>query len=70
MPTAKYGNRNVPKMYGQINTLRALIRSEGSPAIQEAWDEIEPHIDFIYVHVQKESENEILHVFLPAPSES
>lgn len=47
-PPTKYGNRNVAKMYAQINTLRAAIRLEGSPAIQAAWDAIEPHVDFVY----------------------
>ncbi len=44
----KYGRRNVPKMYAQINTLRAAIQAEGTPAIQEAWDKVEEHIDFAY----------------------
>ena len=46
--TAKYGNRNVPKMIGQIDTLRHAIRQEGTPAIQDAWDKVEEHIDFAY----------------------
>ena len=44
----KYGKRNVPKMINQINELRFLIRQEGTPAIQEAWDKVEEHIDFAY----------------------
>ena len=46
--TAKYGNRNVSKMIGQIDTLRHSIRQEGTPAIQDAWDKVEEHIDFAY----------------------
>jgi hypothetical protein len=43
-----YGKRNVAKMYAQINELRRLIRAEGSPAIQSAWDAVEEHIDYVY----------------------
>ena len=48
MPSGKYGQRNVVKMFNQINALRKAIRSEGTPAIQEAWDKVEEHIDFVY----------------------
>lgn len=44
----KYGNRKITKMYQQWNDLRGLIRQEGSPAIQEAWDKVEEHIDFVF----------------------
>jgi len=54
--TERYGNRKVVKMFNQINALRKAIRSEGTPAIQEAWDKIEEHIDFVYSQ-QKESDN-------------
>lgn len=46
--TERYGNRRVVKMFNQINALRKLIRSEGTPSIQEAWDKVEEHIDFAY----------------------
>jgi hypothetical protein len=46
--TDKYGQRNVIKMFNQVNALRKAIRTEGTPAIQEAWDKVEEHIDFIY----------------------
>jgi len=35
-------------MYNDINRLRAAIRREGTPAIQEAWDAVEEHVDFLY----------------------
>lgn len=35
----------IVKMYNRINRLRKLIRSEGTPAIQEVWDEVEQFID-------------------------
>lgn len=44
----RYGNRKVIKMYAQINELRRAIRAEGTPAIQDAWDKVEEHIDFAY----------------------
>lgn len=46
--TAKYGKRNVAKMIRQINALRLAIRSEGTEAIQSAWDDVEEHIDYAY----------------------
>jgi len=46
--TKRYGNRTIIKMFNQINALRKAIRSEGTPAIQEAWDKVEEHIDFAY----------------------
>lgn len=44
----RYGRRKVTKMYAEINRLRAAIRAEGTPAIQDAWDAVEEHIDFVY----------------------
>lgn len=34
----------VVRIYNYIQRLRAAIRREGSPAIQEAWDKLEPHV--------------------------
>lgn len=47
-PQSKYGNRNVPKMIAQVEALRRAIRAEGTPAIQDAWDKVEEHIDYAY----------------------
>lgn len=44
----RYGRRNVPKMIAQIEALRRAIRAEGTPAIQDAWDKVEEHIDYAY----------------------
>lgn len=44
----RYGQRNIVKMWNQWNTLRRLIRAEGSPAIQEAWDQVESWVDFVF----------------------
>ena len=48
MSGQKYGRRNVAKMIRQIDTLRQAIRAEGTPAIQDAWDAVEEHIDYAY----------------------
>ena len=53
--TTRYGNRTIIRMFNQINALRKAIRKEGTPAIQEAWDKVEEHIDFIYI--QSEAKN-------------
>ena len=44
----RWGQRSVPKMIAQIDALRRAIRAEGTPAIQDAWDKVEEHIDFAY----------------------
>lgn len=31
-------------IYNKINRLRRAIQEEGSPKVQAAWDEIEPHV--------------------------
>lgn len=43
-----YGKRSVAKMYEEIKELRAAIRAEGTPRIQDAWDKVEEHIDYAY----------------------
>lgn len=43
-----YGKRNITKMYKQYNEFRAIVRSEGTPAIQEAFDKIEEWIDYSF----------------------
>lgn len=48
MTTATYGQRKVAKMIREMEVLRQAIRSEGTPAIQEAWDKVEEHIDYAY----------------------
>jgi hypothetical protein len=53
--TDRYGNRRVVKMFNQINALRKLIRSEGTPSIQEAWDKVEEHIDFAYANQREDN---------------
>ena len=48
MTDAKYGRRNVPKMIREWDALRAAIRAEGTPLIQDALDQVEEHIDYAY----------------------
>lgn len=45
---ARYGNRSIVKMYNDVQRLKKLIRQEGTPAIQDALDRVEPHFDYIY----------------------
>ena len=54
----KYGNRNIIKMFNQINHLRKSIRSEGTPAIQAAWDKVEEHIDFAYAKQREDNDRD------------
>lgn len=44
----RFGNRRVDRMYADINKLRQAIRSEGTDAIQSAWDRVEECIDYAY----------------------
>lgn len=64
MNNEKYGNRNVAKMYKQINELRALILSEGTDSIQEAWSKVEEHIDYAYAKQRKEDAPDLLHAMM------
>ena len=52
-PTSCYGNLEVPKMYAEVQTLREAIRAEGTPEIQDAWDQVEQHIDFAYQKIHR-----------------
>lgn len=44
----RFGNRRVDRMHADINKLRQAIRSEGTDAIQSAWDRVEECIDYAY----------------------
>ena len=44
----RYGNVRVSKIIRAFNNLRAAIRSEGTPAIQKAWDRVEPWLTFAF----------------------
>jgi hypothetical protein len=43
-------------IYKYIERLRKVIRSEGTPAIQEAWDKLEPHVSVFFQEVDKSSD--------------
>jgi len=32
------------RIYNYIDRMRKIVRQEGTPAIQEAWDKLEPHV--------------------------
>ena len=40
-------------IYNKINRLRKAIREEGSPKVQAAWDEVEPHVSVFFATVDK-----------------
>lgn len=44
----RYGNRKVSKMIREWRALADLCRAEGTPAIQDALDNVEQHIDYAY----------------------
>lgn len=39
---------NAITIYNYIGRLRKAIRAEGTPAIQEAWDNLEPHVSVFF----------------------
>ena len=43
--TDRYGKTRMGTIRAAVNALRASIRAEGTPAIQDAWDRMEPWID-------------------------
>lgn len=45
-------------IYNYIGRLRKAIRAEGTPAIQEAWDKLEPHVSVFLPVVDKTTSNE------------
>lgn len=45
--TSTWGTRPFAEIYAASNALRSLIRQEGTPGVQSAWDEVEPFFDII-----------------------
>jgi hypothetical protein len=45
-------------IYQYIERLRKAIRAEGTPAIQEAWDKMEPHVSVFLPVVDKPTNKE------------
>ena len=41
------------KIINKIERLRRAIRSEGTPAVQEAWDQLEPHVS-IFLNAERD----------------
>ncbi len=41
------------RIVNKIERVRKLIRREGTPAIQEAWDALEPHVS-IFLNAEKQ----------------
>lgn len=46
----RYGNVKILKLRRAVNELRTLIRREGTPDIQSAWDRCEPWLDRIFTN--------------------
>jgi hypothetical protein len=40
-----YGKARMGTIRAAVNELRAAIRAEGTPTVQDAWDRMEPWID-------------------------
>ena len=45
-------------IYKYIERLRKAIRQEGTPAIQETWDKLEPHVSVFMPTVDKTTSSE------------
>lgn len=43
--TERYGKTRLSKIRKAVNELRAAIRAQGTPDIQDAWDRLEPWLD-------------------------
>lgn len=41
------------RIHNYIERLRKAIRREGTPAVQDAWDKLEPHVS-IFLHDDSE----------------
>lgn len=46
--TERYGQTRISKIYAAFNELRRVIRKEGTPDIQDAWDRVEPCLDIVF----------------------
>lgn len=45
------------RIYNYIDRLRKVIRREGTPAVQEAWDKLEPHVS-IFLRANDEGDKQ------------
>lgn len=43
------------RIYNYIERLRKTIRQEGTPAIQDAWEKLEPHVS-IFLQAAKDDD--------------
>ena len=43
------------KIYNYVERLRRAIRTEGTPAVQEAWEKLEPHVS-IFLQAEKQDD--------------
>lgn len=45
---------NIVRVYNLLNRLRKAIRAEGTPRIQSAWDDLEPHVSIFLTPKQED----------------
>lgn len=45
------------RVYNYIGRLRKLIRQQGTPDIQEAWDKLEPHVSIFLQAAAEDDKN-------------
>jgi hypothetical protein len=44
------------RIYNYIDRMRKIVRQEGTPAVQEAWDKLEPHVS-IFLQAAADDDN-------------
>ena len=53
--TERYGKTRVSRIRKRLDVVRAAIREEGTPAIQDTWDDLEQFLPFFMVEDEEES---------------
>lgn len=53
-PVTRYGRTRVSRIRKRIDNVRTAIRDEGTPAIQDAWDELEQFLPFFMMKHEEE----------------
>ena len=54
--TERYGRTRVSRIRKRIDDARKAIRDEGTPAIQDAWDELEQFLPFFMMKHEESAE--------------
>lgn len=53
--TDRYGQTRVVEIRAAIDDLRKACRNEGTPAVQDAWDRLEPWLGYVQAEGVKRS---------------